>query len=680
LSNVITFYKVQMLTASATTNVFTGALVRLRAALYAVWTALGPIGWAIIALSVAVGAGMNIWNKYKSALQQAKMQGSLAAIEEQTKKLGQSSEDAAAGTDDLTDATKKASKAAGKNLQSFDEVHQLQEDMAGSAEDLAENMGLDAAGVEGIEDMFDVSGIDIPDLSDIQVSWKEILSAIWQDISNWVDGVKQKFGEFIGYVKSWAIWDWMGRKWNDIKNVASTSWSGIVNVISTAWSGIVNVTKTTWQEVSNLLQTYWNNAVKLVTDVFGAIWGFIKGTWDNIRNTTFSIWGAIWSFLMNQWETIKVFGINIFGTVRDLILGKIDLRTAVKQIWGEIKSFFFNSWTNIRDFGINIWDTLLNFFLNQWLLIQGFAIAIWTAIKDFFAGNWEATKEAATSIWTAIKDFFAGNWEATKEAATSIWTAIKDFFSQTWEAIKTAATNIWTAILDFLGINWGETKKRASEIWGNVKTIITDKWNELKNAVGPTWNGIKTAIADKWQEIKDDAFSWGKNLISSFVGGIKDRFNSVKSTLKSVGETVKDFLGFSSPTKEGPGRFADEWAPNLMNMFAEGLNQNIPKVRSAVDEVAQQLTGMTVQPTVQQSIVPATTTTGDSGLADTVAQAVYQAIMDAIRIAQASSQQSDDRELVLKIDNTVLARMQLPAIIREGQRQGLNLVVQPQGV
>jgi len=67
-------------------------------------------------------------------------------------------------------------------------------------------------------------------------------------------------------------------------------------------------------------------------------------------------------------------------------------------------------------------------------------------------------------------------------------------------------------------------------------------------------------------------------------------------------------------------------------------------------------------------------------LADTVAQAVYQAIMDAIRIAQASSQQSDDRELVLKIDNTTLARMQLPAIIREGQRQGLNLVVRPQGV
>jgi hypothetical protein len=49
--------------------------------------------------------------------------------------------------------------------------------------------------------------------------------------------------------------------------------------------------------------------------------------------------------------------------------------------------------------------------------------------------------------------------------------------------------------------------------------------------------------------------------------------------------------------------------------------------------------------------------------------------MNALRIMQTSAKQ-DDKELVLKIDNTTLARMQLPAIIREGQRQGLNLVVQ----
>ena len=55
--------------------------------------------------------------------------------------------------------------------------------------------------------------------------------------------------------------------------------------------------------------------------------------------------------------------------------------------------------------------------------------------------------------------------------------------------------------------------------------------------------------------------------------------------------------------------------------------------------------------------------------------------MDAIRISQAySSQSSDEKEIVLKIDNTVLARMQLPALTREAQRQGFDLVLRPQGV
>jgi hypothetical protein len=81
-----------------------------------------------------------------------------------------------------------------------------------------------------------------------------------------------------------------------------------------------------------------------------------------------------------------------------------------------------------------------------------------------------------------------------------------------------------------------------------------------------------------------------------------------------------------------------------------------------------------------EAVVPKKYNPAAAGLtAETIEQAVYRAFINALRIMQASAKQ-DDKELVLKIDNAVLARMQLPAIIREGQRQGLNLVVQPQGV
>lgn len=690
VSRAMGIYRVQMALASAQGIALTGVLARLRIALYSFWTALGPIGWGILALSLAVAGGMALWNKYTQSLQKTAQTISPADMAREFRELEQSTVGAADATkgagNSLKEAgkdAKKAGKEVGKNIQSFDEVHQLQEDMADSAKDLAKSMGLEDTDL-GVPEV-GAGGFEIPDIGAQLEEMKPTLAGFWewikQGAANLWETVKQKWSDFVNWVKSWAVWDWLGQKWNDLKNVANTAWNGVADVISTAWKGIGNVTQTAWQEVWKLLQTYWNNAVKLATDVFGAIWDYIKGTWNNIKSTTSNIWGAIWGFLKNQWETIKTFGGNIFGILGDLITGKIDLRTAVKQIWGEIKSFFFNSWTNIRDFGINIWDTLLNFFLNQWLLIQGFAIAIWTAIKDFFVSNWEATKEAASNIWNAIKTFFSDTWEAIKTAATNIWTAILDFLGVNWEETKQKASEAWNYIKQTISEVWNNLKTNVVPVWSTIQTTITSKWNELKSSVGPTWNSIKTAISDKWREIKDDAFNWGKNLITSFVDGIKDRINSIKSTLTSVGQTVKNYLGFSSPTKEGPGRFADEWAPNLMNMFAEGISQNIPKVRSAVDEVAQQLTGMTVQPTVQQSIVPATTTTGDSGLADTVAQAVYQAIMDAMRISQASSpQSSDSRELVLKIDNTVLARMQLPALAREAQRQGFDLIIRPQGV
>lgn len=618
VSNVVTYYKVQMLGAAATSNIFTAALMRVRVALIAVNTALGPIGWAVLAITGLVTAGMALWNKYTQSLQK-------------TPKVTTDMGDAAADTSDQlrdqADAMADAGKAANKNLQSFDEVHQLQEDMAGSGADM-----LDAFGMDPLDT--DIPGLDMGDM----------LAGIEEDIER----AKPTLKGFWDWIKQGAgnLWDGVKQKWSDFVNWVKAAWNGVANVISSAWAGIANITQTVWQEVWNLLQTYWNNAVKLATDVFGAIWGFVKGTWDNIRNTTFSIWSAIWDSLKNQWETIKTFAINIFGTVRDLILGKIDLRTAVQQIWGEIKNFFFSSWSNIRDFGISIWDTLQNFFLNQWLLIQGFAIAIWTAIKDFFVGNWEATKEAASNIWTAIKDFF----------------------SQTWEAIETAVVEYWNTILSFLGTNWEIIKQRASEIWQSIRETITNLTANARDRVIDIWSRTKDRLLELWEGIKQ---------------GAREKWDGVRTVIKGA---VNGIIGFINKFIRGWNKIELKVPSINIPLLGTvgGWSVRVPQIPE-IPMLAKG--GLVTAPTLAmlgeagpEAVIPLGRSGFAGDLADTVAQAVYQAIMDAIRIAQASSQQSDDRELVLKIDNTTLARMQLPAIIREGQRQGLNLVVRPQGV
>jgi hypothetical protein len=67
------------------------------------------------------------------------------------------------------------------------------------------------------------------------------------------------------------------------------------------------------------------------------------------------------------------------------------------------------------------------------------------------------------------------------------------------------------------------------------------------------------------------------------------KLGAVKRATKKVVGAIKDFLGFESPTKEGPGKTADKWAPNLVNMFNQGLEDGINKIKSVSARLATEI-------------------------------------------------------------------------------------------
>ncbi|MCT4507942.1 MAG: phage tail tape measure protein [Tepidibacter sp.] len=135
--------------------------------------------------------------------------------------------------------------------------------------------------------------------------------------------------------------------------------------------------------------------------------------------------------------------------------------------------------------------------------------------------------------------------------------------------------------------NWADIDERANEfivngIKSTVKTI-TDGIENLGN-----WIHKKGADFDKKVNAKiKEAKLWGSNLIDMFVAGVKGKVASVKKTISDVGQTIKDYLGFSSPTKKGACSNSDQWAPNFMNMFTDGIKKNKHKVKKASEDVAK---------------------------------------------------------------------------------------------
>ena len=93
---------------------------------------------------------------------------------------------------------------------------------------------------------------------------------------------------------------------------------------------------------------------------------------------------------------------------------------------------------------------------------------------------------------------------------------------------------------------------------------------------------IKDAIMEKVSE----AQTWGKDLIQNFVDGIKGALNLVGDAVKAVAQKIKDFIGFSEPA-EGPLSNFHTYAPDMIDLFTEGLEDSKMKLQSTLTSVLE---------------------------------------------------------------------------------------------
>lgn len=143
-------------------------------------------------------------------------------------------------------------------------------------------------------------------------------------------------------------------------------------------------------------------------------------------------------------------------------------------------------------------------------------------------------------------------------------------------ALTAAVITLWHTNEDF--------RDAVIAILDKVKAVFAGVGGAAKELFTQTIpNAVRTAV-DTLGSLPGKALQWGKDLIDNFISGIKSKLSALADSVKGVAQTVRDFIGFSEP-KKGPLSNFHAYAPDMMSLFAGGIQDNMWRVQDQLNRM-----------------------------------------------------------------------------------------------
>lgn len=383
----------------------------------------------------------------------------------------------------------------------------------------------------------------------------------------------------------------------------NTDWGALGDTISTGIKGAFDGVKTffkdfDWSAIVDGLMDFirnfdWNGVADSMFQALGSACGnFVKLGYiigQQIREGFSNI---------SQYfqDKVEECGGDVLGGV---LKGIVDALAGIGQwIYDHIFKPFIDGFKDV--FGIHSPSTIMeeqgNFIIEG---LKNGLTGIWKKVSGIFENFGENVKNKFHEIknnisdtWENVKSKTKEKWEEIKENATDTWENIKGKAREKFDAIKTKVTDTWnnikndpnksgmaTAISD----TFSNVKEKAKEKFDDIKTKITDSWNNIKN--DQNLSSMSDTIKNIFSNLSSDSSNWGKDLVSNMASGIKNNIHKVISAVNSVAEKIKSFLHFSEPD-EGPLSNFHTYMPDMINLMSRGIKDNVGKLKSEIENLA----------------------------------------------------------------------------------------------
>jgi len=343
----------------------------------------------------------------------------------------------------------------------------------------------------------------------------------------------------------------------------------------------------------------WQTILDKIKTVIFTVTDFAKTMWEAIQEGRDPLAAAV------MWLQ------NMAGSGSDLSLKIGSLYASWMIFYAKVKELLADLWVKWQEAWTAIWEIVKPFFdrlveevLPIFMDVVSEILGLLGEMADKFKKNLDIIWEAWKKVWKLIKPYVKTALDNAVEVIKAAFKIIKEIVKFLRAALKGDWSGMWNSIKNIAKIAVSALIKVAKNMGDNFKEQMAKLVSKAVEKIGT----LKAKMLAKVNAIKSSMKQAGKNIMSMFIEGISSKISSLVNTLSNAAGKVKSYLGFSSPTEEGPGKTGDKWAPNLMRMYKEGIIKGIPAIQRAINKVSGTVSdGLNVKMSATQ--ISATTAT-----------------------------------------------------------------------
>ena len=174
----------------------------------------------------------------------------------------------------------------------------------------------------------------------------------------------------------------------------------------------------------------------------------------------------------------------------------------------------------------------------------------------------------------------AGNWEAVKVKVEEFKKEVEEAYQWVKDIVDLLAD---TTVGKWIS-EWQNQKKKV-----NKDQLFQNEFSSVEQMQGKHYDNLSLDEAtDKFKELAAMSRIYGEDAPEQFAEGLEENVDKPVGVIEKLCEMVKALIHYSVPD-EGPLADSDQWMPDMMKLLADGIRENSPMVRSAIETVANMI-------------------------------------------------------------------------------------------